>query len=120
VPELWPGVLDELAKIAGARSGWLFVSNGRVQRWDASPEFAREAWKPYFESGFVERTERFKRLLGARHSGFLTEYDLYTEEELANEPIYRNGLRPRGLGWAAGTAIPFPTTDTFGIVLERE
>ena len=120
VPELWRAVLDELAKIAGARTGWLCVSNAKVQYWDASTELAREVLRPAFASGLVERTERFARLLGARHSGFLVDYDIYTEEELANDPTYRDGLHPRGLGWASGTAIPFPTGDKLAIVLERE
>ena len=76
--------------------------------------------RPSFASGLVERTERFARLLGARHSGFLVDYDIYTEEELVNDPTYRDWLRPRGLGWASGTTIPFPTGDTLAIVLERE
>jgi hypothetical protein len=43
VPELWPGVLDELAKIAGGRVGWLCVSNGAIHHWDASPARRRAA-----------------------------------------------------------------------------
>jgi DNA-binding CsgD family transcriptional regulator len=120
VPDRWRGVLDELAKIAGARAGWICTSNAGIEHWDASTELAREVLRPAFASGLVERTERFVRLLGARHSGFLVDYDIYTEEELANDPTYRDGLRPRGLGWSSGTTIPFPTGDTLAIVLERE
>src|ERR1700719_136134 len=36
VPELWPDVLDELAKIAGARGGFLFAANKEVLNWTAS------------------------------------------------------------------------------------
>jgi hypothetical protein len=99
VPDRWRGVLDELAKIAGARAGWICTSNAGIEHWDASTELAREVLRPSFASGLVERTERFARLLGARHSGFLVDYDIYTEEELANDPTYRDWLRPRlGLG----------------------
>ena len=38
----------------------------------------------------------------ARHAGFLTEYDLYTDEELGADPIYRELLWPAGLGWVRG------------------
>jgi hypothetical protein len=120
VPELWPGVLDELAKIAGAIAGWLCVSNAGIQHWDASTELAREVLRPMFESGSIERVERFARLLGTRHSGFLVDHDIYTEEELANDPSYRDLLRPLGLGWASATTIIFPTGDKLAIVLERE
>ncbi len=120
VPDRWRGVLDELAKIAGARAGWMCTSNAGIEHWDASTELAREVLRTAFASGLVERTERFARLLGARHSGFLVDYDIYTEEELANDPTYRDVLRPRGLGWTSGTTIPFPTGDTLVIALERE
>src|SRR5208283_2432908 len=99
---------------------WMCTSNAGIEHWDASTELAREVLRTAFASGLVERTERFARLLGARHSGFLVDYDIYTEEELANDPTYRDVLRPRGLGWTSGTTIPFPTGDTLVIALERE
>ena len=36
-----------------------------------------------------------------RHPGFLTDLDLYAEEELKTDPFYRDMLYPRGLGWGA-------------------
>jgi hypothetical protein len=36
LPELWPGVLDELARIANARGGFLFVANKEVVNWTTS------------------------------------------------------------------------------------
>jgi DNA-binding CsgD family transcriptional regulator len=62
----------------------------------------------------------FARLLAARHSGFLVDYDVFTPEEIRDDPFYRDVLRPRGLGWTTGTAIPLPTGDNFAIALERE
>ena len=51
---------------------------------------------------------------------FLTEYDLYTDEELGADPFYYELLWPAGLGWAAATAIPLPTGDTLYLNLERD
>jgi hypothetical protein len=111
---------EELAKIAETRTGFLFVSNAEIHRWAASIEIANETIKPLVESGSIARSQRFARLLGARHSGFLVDYDIYTAEEMADDPIYRDVLRPRGFGWSSGTAIRLPTGDNFAIVLERE
>src|SRR5450756_1309503 len=33
VPELWPSVLDDLARIADARGGFLFAANKEVLNW---------------------------------------------------------------------------------------
>jgi len=97
VPELWPGVLDELAKMAGARVGWLCVSKGAIQHWDASLAEAKEVLGLLFARGKVPKFERFTRLLAARHAGFLTDLDIYTEAELELDPTNRDIMRPRGL-----------------------
>jgi DNA-binding CsgD family transcriptional regulator len=121
-PELWPGVLDELAKIATARAGFLFISNGDIHHFAASTEIGTEAVKPLVESGWIARSERFARLLGASSykSGFLLDSELYTDEEKRTDPFYRDLIFPRGLGWAAATTVPLPTGDCFSISLERE
>jgi hypothetical protein len=37
VPELWPGVLDELGRIAEGTEGTLFITKADLQYWTASP-----------------------------------------------------------------------------------
>ena len=50
------------------------------------------------------RGSRLIACFGARHAGFLSEYDLFTDEELENDPIYyRDFFRPRSFGWQATT-----------------
>ena len=120
VPDLWPEVLAELADLGGALSGWLCISNGRVLGWSASSEAARNDLRPLMDSGWIPRSERFNRLLRAKETGFIADSTLYsTPEEMANDPAYRDMLRPRGLGWASATAIPLPTGDDMVISLER-
>jgi hypothetical protein len=69
VPEFWPGVLDELAKIADAGGGTLFVANTKVVSWTASAIF-REGMERFARSDIVARGQRGKRLIAARHAGF--------------------------------------------------
>ena len=119
VPELWPIVLDELAQIAGARGGLLFTANTEVSNWTSSASL-REAFEIYVHDRWLMRGLRRDRLFGARHAGFLVDYDLATEEELEVDPLYRDFLRPRSLGWASGTGVSLPTGDMLIISLERE
>ena len=121
LPDLWPGVLDELAKMADARGGWLFTANfnAGILHWTAS-ERSRAIMERFIGSDLLSRGQRFPRLVSARHGGFLTEHDIYTDEELDADPIYRDFLRPDGLGWAAATALPLPTGDMLVIAVERE
>jgi DNA-binding CsgD family transcriptional regulator len=120
VPELWPSVLGELAAIATARVGFLFLSNADIHHFTCSSEVGITALKPLVASGWVARSERFRRFLAARNFGFFSDGDIYTAEEKSVDPFYRDVLLPRGLGWAVGTTMPLPTGDRLAINLERE
>jgi DNA-binding CsgD family transcriptional regulator len=118
-PDFWPGVLDELAKIADARGGHLFAASTKVLSWTSSAIF-REGMEWFAKRDLVTRGQRCDRLCGARHAGFLRDHDLYANgEEKGADPFYSEMLWPAGLGWAAGTAIPLPTGATAFLTVER-
>ena len=104
VPELWPGVLDQLARIAEARGGALFTANTKVLKW-ASSDSLRDGMEIYVRDGLLMRGYRRERVFGARHAGFLVDNDITTEGGRQNDPVVRDFLRPQGLGWATGTAV---------------
>jgi hypothetical protein len=120
VPELWPGVLNELAKLAEARAGFLFISTSKaeVPCWIASPENYHSAERMANEGRFW-RGRLAARLFAARHAGFLTELDLVTPDELDLEPVYRGFWRPQGVGWVVGTAISIPTGENATVFMTR-
>lgn len=120
VPESWRGVLADLAALAQARAGFLFISNNDIHHWTSSTDAGLEALEPLVKSGWVARCDRFRRLHAVKHPGFITEQGIYSPDEMKRDPFYRDILFPRGLGYVAGTAIPMPTGDTFSISLERE
>ncbi|MGQ0446464.1 MAG: helix-turn-helix transcriptional regulator [Beijerinckiaceae bacterium] len=118
VPELWPGVLKELAQIIDAPRGSLYILNREGTRWTVSPGASEDAQRLVNE-GWLERGQFAARLLGARHAGFLVEYDAFTPEELEAEPFYRDFVRPTGFGWGAGTVLPLPTGEKIFLSLAR-
>jgi DNA-binding CsgD family transcriptional regulator len=118
VPELWPGVLDELARITEATGGSLFISQNNVQYWTATPD-NRERMTRFVPRDWFWRGQSVARLFGARHAGFLTELDLFTPDELDLEPVYRDMWRPLGIGWVVATAIPIPTGEKVTFLLTR-
>ena len=117
VPELWPGVLHEVGRIAEAGAS-LFISNADVISWTAS-KIAHEGTAEFVKEGWFWRGQVVARLFAARQAGFLTDLDLFTPDELDLEPIYRDAWRPRGVGWAVATAIPIPTGEKVSFVLAR-
>ena len=119
LPELWPGVLDRLAEIAGARGGLLFAANHRVVNWTCS-DVSRERMTRFAGTDLIVHSSRLDRVVRLNHAGFVRDNDHYTEEEMAGDPLYRDFLWPGGMGFAAATAIAAPTGDVVILSLERE
>jgi DNA-binding NarL/FixJ family response regulator len=121
VPELWPGVLDELGRLVEGTGGSLYLGKSDIQWWTASPQ-NRERAERTVEAGWLQRGQLVARALAARHAGFLTDLDLFTPDELDQEPIYRDFWRPQGIGWIVGTVFPIPTGENviFGMPRRTE
>jgi DNA-binding CsgD family transcriptional regulator len=122
-PEVWPGVLDGLAEIAGARGGVLLaanVANRNVLNWTTSAAL-RDLMNGFVTSGSFGRQKRLTRFLQYRYGGFISEAEVYpSPEDMAAEPTYAEWLWPAGLGWCAATAITLPTGDLLAVTIERE
>src|SRR5262245_27456171 len=108
VPELWSGVLDKLGQIAEAAGEALFIAKGDVRYWTASPRSHERAARAVSE-GWYWRGQVTARLFAAHHAGFLVDADVFPPDELDKEPLYRDFLRPQGIGWTVGTVLPIPT-----------
>jgi DNA-binding CsgD family transcriptional regulator len=119
VPELWTGVIDELAAIAEcAGTIFLAVDPSQSIRWIAS-ESQLEFITAFERDGWMARNSRAKRLAPKRYPGFVTDLDLFTPEEMDRDPFYTDCLRRYGGGWGTGTLIPAPTRDTLIFSIER-
>lgn len=119
VPDLWPGVLDELAQIIDAPRGTLLVHNGGASLWKASPA-AHESSQRMINEGWLRRGQFMSRILSLRHAGFFTEYDGFTPEELDQEPLWRDFFRPAGFGWGAATLVSLPSGEHVFLALNRK
>jgi DNA-binding CsgD family transcriptional regulator len=119
--ENWPSVLDSLADLADALGGYLVAAKTGAANWTAS-ERIRGSIERTVNERWLERGQRFRRAAAAQHNGFLTDYDLYTDAELAKDPFYSDLLWPAGFGWGAGNTILLPTKDilVFGVERSRQ
>lgn len=111
LPELWPDVLTEIGKVAGAWGAALFI----MERPHSMNFAATENYRPCIEK-FVTVADqannpRPQRALERKHAGFLSDLDLCTIEELQADPIYTRMLYPSGISWTAGTVITVPSGD---------
>jgi DNA-binding CsgD family transcriptional regulator len=86
------------------------IAKANVEYWAASPGTRERAEKIGFvPERWFRRGQAAARLFAARHTGFLTELELFSPEEWNLEPLFRDMWRPQGIGWAVATAIPIPT-----------
>ena len=117
VPELWPSVLDDLATLTEARGGLLFSARKQLC-WTASGSI-RNVFEDYVNDGWFMRCPRRPCLMSQTQPSFFVEHDLWSEDQIDHDPIYRDFFRPRGLGWSAGTGLQVPTGDTIVVSVER-
>lgn len=111
IPEKWENVAGLINTVIGTRGGVIFTQSEFRTSFIATPEGA-EYFQRFVDEGwdrFNTRRERANRLA---HAGFLTDLDVFEEQEIANEPLYRDFLYPIGLGWSVGTHITTPDGDT--------
>ena len=118
VPELWPGVLDDLAALMQGKGGVLFAMRDKVLKWESSATLT-DVFQAYVNDGWFATCDRRICMFSRNEPRFLVEQDFWNTDELATKPIYRDFFRPHGLGWSAGTGLSMPTGDNMVFTLER-
>jgi DNA-binding CsgD family transcriptional regulator len=118
LPSLWPTILGELGDAIGGNGGILFaVRDGYV---NAVTSVGHAEAMPLFMQGeWSQRDQALKRAYALNHAGFVNDADLFTEDEIENDYVYRNFYRKHGLGYRAGTIIPMPIGDSVAVVMPR-
>ncbi len=111
-------MLELLAKTTGAVGGGIFMLNGDLENWTASPALA-DTMSAFVKGGILKKMGQPARVDVSGQHGFVTERDIFTLEELDHHPLYRDFLRPRGLGWSARTSVRLPTGDSIILTTER-
>ena len=106
LPDFWPEVLKSFAGAADSREGVMVSVKGDELKWlTSSPSAEAMVQENYKHEGGMERT---RRLLARSHAGFLTDRDLFTEEEILKSPVYSDYLIPNGFGRGTATVIHLP------------
>jgi DNA-binding CsgD family transcriptional regulator len=118
LPEFWPDVLRDFARLAESRHAVLIAVRNQSYKWvGSSPTMEAMTLEVYHYPGGQERT---RRLLAAPPGGFITDLDVYSESEILNEPLYTEYLIPKGLGRGIATFINVPTGDSIVVHAEGD
>lgn len=118
VPELWPDVLGEMSSAVDGAGGLLFTANAEHTGGVTSADI-RATFEEFVRDGWAAMNKRPARLGAANYAGFVRDNDFFTDEELDNDPVYRDFYRKRGLGWATGTMLDTPSGDSIIFSFER-
>jgi DNA-binding CsgD family transcriptional regulator len=119
LPDLWPSVLLNLSTSVSSVGAVVLIADGtNAGRWVASDSIGTmvEEW---IAGQWHLRSQRGARLVGLRKPGFVSDQEAFTPDEMDADPGYTEFLRPRGLGWAAGTFVGMPTGDAAIVSIER-
>ena len=80
IPEYWPQVLRDFARMAGAQEAALLATDSEGSKLvGSSPAVDELAAKVYSYPAGIERT---RRLVALRHAGFVTDRDVFTRDEM--------------------------------------
>lgn len=124
IPELWPEALARLSQVAGAWGSGLLVFDPQLRmRFTATANYIGvfESFAASGDSGRYDN-QRPKRAIASGHAGFQHDLELFTQQELEADPVYRDFIYPHGIRWTGGTIILVPTSDilTFDLCRRSE
>ena len=118
VPELWPGILHDMAQSIEAEGTLLFCARKGTNQSLVSEDIA-ELVNSFNVEGWAQCNSRAARLLQNSSRGFVSDFDLFTEDEMLAQPMYVDFLRPKGFGWGAATIIHMPSGDDLIFSMEK-
>ncbi|MDQ6432709.1 helix-turn-helix transcriptional regulator [Mesorhizobium sp. LHD-90] len=110
LPELWPGVLRDFAEIADSREAVIVATGGPSLKWIGSSPRMEALTRGFYD--YPGGQERTRRLLAARRGEFITDFDVFTQEEMRDEPVFADYLYPEGFGRGVATVINVPSGET--------
>jgi DNA-binding CsgD family transcriptional regulator len=103
-PARWTGVLTAFEQRFDAIGAVLFSHTEKGTRWIAG-EGGGAPMRAFVEQGWMAGDPRLAALLARQHAGFVLDTELFSPEEMAAMPVYREFLHPAGILVSAGTHI---------------
>lgn len=120
IPEFWPDVCSEIGKAVDAYSVILFdVAPDQSHAFVCSPS-ADKIMAEFSTSPLRLQNIRPMRALQRSPSAFARDIELMSQEEIDNDPVYLNFMRPLGVKYAAGCAIQEPSGHTLVFDISKE
>ena len=107
-PRVWPEILEQISKAAGARGAILLQGASRTPDVPPTSE-VDEFVDSYFAEGWHSRDIRAERAVPLLLAGakVVTDHDILAPAEVERAGLYAESLMPHGLRWFAGSPTNF-------------
>lgn len=119
IPELWPSALDTIADAIDCQSALLLAVDGTTSPAWVANQRGESAVRKFVDEGWAARNTQGARTVARNEPAFISDYDIFTPEELQDEPFYEEFMRPNGLAWGCGTVVGGPTNDKILVSIHR-
>lgn len=118
-PDRWPAVISAICAHGDFYIGATTISSGAVGTWQLTPN-AAVLFDDFVAGGWAERNVRLEQAVRLGQYSFVQDFDLFSEKEWHELPIYRDFLVPRGFGYGTATVIPTPGLHQMVVIFERK
>jgi DNA-binding CsgD family transcriptional regulator len=118
IPECWPDVFQRISTATGTDGGGMFAFEGSDARFVFS-EGMRPVVEAFINGGWASRNRRLERVMASNYAGFVSDLDLFSEEEMLADPYYTEFLYRNGGGCGAGSIVQTPSGQTIVFNFER-
>lgn len=118
-PEQWSDLLQDVSSLAGASRAAMFVTTSKSHRFWTAPRDQKDIYDEWFNAGWPGRNVYAERAATSGLRRFFGELDLFTPDELDQDPMYRQFIRPNGFGWCAAAFFNLPTGHKVSLRFER-
>ncbi len=118
LPQLWPGVLQQIGETVDAPFGFVIVGDSDTSRWRNTPGFD-ELTTRMIREGWLARGAYPRKFFQIRAPRFIADQEVMTIEELRDEPAFGDFCFPSGIGFGAMTSIELPMGERVTIGFRR-
>ncbi|WP_137158327.1 helix-turn-helix transcriptional regulator [Rhizobium sp. FKL33] len=119
LPDAWIGVLDEICRLGDFFGGMVAIDDVTRADWVLTPSVV-PLFQEFLDQGWQPRNERLYGLVQSGDLDFVCDTQLYSDEDKARIPIYRDFLTPRGLGMGSATIVQAADGRRMSIIFERK
>lgn len=105
IPERYIAVLNQLAETVSCKQAFIFSTDGtHLTGWlgNSASEKTREV---LLSEGWMERNPQAPRTIAHGEPRFITDHDIFSDEEIAASPYYSDFLDPCDAYWGTGSLI---------------